>query len=385
MGCECQCQKPKQENPLDEILSEKDLDKNQLTSTREPNEIINGNIFKNNKPKEIPTQSRFSIENLNDIETNSKTPINFINGLNKNEINNNYVNNVKDSDFVLTSVKYNEKNNNEIKVEEEFKGNDNDENNNNMLNLINYEKKSEKNDEKKSEKNEEKKSEKNEEKKNEKNEEKKSEKKSIKSDEKKSEKKSLKSIIKTPQKNKEIKNDEEDIIPEDDFSRYIYEQINRIRTNPQSYINIIEKSKENIIKDEKNRLIYKSKVKVALSKGESAFEELILILQETQPMNPLKFIPKMNIPLPSTTEEIKDKNYIKIKVQELRSQNINIKSYWKDIIKDPETSFILMVVDDTGHNYGKKRKDILNPQIKYIGISSTFIEKSFVCYMTFSD
>ena len=361
MGCECQCQKPKQENPLDEILSEKDLDKNQLTSTREPNEIINGNIFKNNKPKEIPTQSRFSIENLNDIETNSKTPINFINGLNKNEINNNYVNNVKDSDIVLTSVNYNEKNNNKIKVEEEFKGNDNDKNNNNMLNKINEEKKSEKNEEKKSEK------------------------KSIKSDEKKSEKKSLKSIIKTPQKNKEIKNDEEDIIPEDDFSRYIYEQINRIRTNPQSYINIIEKSKENIIKDEKNRLIYKSKVKVALSKGKSAFEELIVILQETQPMNPLKFNPKMNIPLPSTTEEIKDKNYIKIKVQELRSQNINIKSYWKDIIKDPETSFILMVVDDTGHNYGKKRKDILNPQIKYIGISSTFIEKSFVCYMTFSD
>ena len=249
----------------------------------------------------------------------------------------------------------------------------------------NEEKKNEKNDEKKSEKNEEKKSEKNEEKKNEKNEEKKSEKKSIKSDEKKSEKKSLKSIIKTPQKNKEIKNDEEDIIPEDDFSRYIYEQINRIRTNPQSYINIIEKSKENIIKDEKNRLIYKSKVKVALSKGQSAFEELILILQETQPMNPLKFNPKMNIPLPSTTEEIKDKNYIKIKVQELRSQNINIKSYWKDIIKDPETSFILMVVDDTGQKQGMKRKDILNPKIKYIGICSTMIDKNFVCYMTFSD
>ena len=377
MGCECQCQKPKQENPLDEILSEKDLDKNQLTSTREPNEIINGNIFKNNKPKEIPTQSRFSIENLNDIETNSKNPINFINGLNKNEINNNYVNNVKDSDIVLTSVNYNEKNNNKIKVEEEFKGNDNDKNNNNMLNKINEEKKREKNEEKKSEKKDEKKSEK--------NEEKKSEKKSIKSDEKKSEKKSLKSIIKTPEKNKEIKNDAENIIPEDDFSRYIYEQINRIRTDPQSYINIIEKSKENIIEDEKNRLIYKSKVKVALSKGKSAFEELIVILQETQPMNPLKFNPKMNVPLPSTIEEIKDKNYIKIKVKELRSQNIYIKSYWKDIIKDPETSFILMVVDDTGHNYGKKRKDILNPQIKYIGISSTFIEKSFVCYMTFSD
>ncbi len=382
MGCECQCRKPKQENPLDEILSEKDLDKNQLTSTREPNEIINGNIFKNNKPKEIPTQSRFSIENINDIETNSKNPINFINGLNKNEINNNYVNNVKDSDIVLT---YTEKNNNEIKVEEEFKGNGNDKNNNNMLNLINEEKKSEKNEEKKSEKNEEKKSEKNEEKKSEKNEEKKSEKKSIKSDEKKSEKKSLKSIIKTPEKKKEIKNDAEDIIPEDEFSRYIYEQINKIRTNPQSYINIIEKSKENIIEDEKNRLIYKSKVKVALSKGKPAFEELILLLKKTQPTNPLKFNPKMNIPLPSTIEEIKDKNYLKIKVKELRSQNINIKSYWKDIIKDPETSFILMVVDDTGHNYGKKRKDILNPQTKYIGISSTFIEKSFVCYMTFSD
>ena len=54
MGCQCQCRKPKQENPLDEILSEKDLDKNQLTNRIEPNEKINGNVFKNNKPQEIP-------------------------------------------------------------------------------------------------------------------------------------------------------------------------------------------------------------------------------------------------------------------------------------------------------------------------------------------
>ena len=44
-----------------------------------------------------------------------------------------------------------------------------------------------------------------------------------------------------------------------------------------------------------------------------------------------------------------------------------------------------MIVDDTGSKSGLKRKDILNPDFKYIGISSVQIDKSFVCYMTFSD
>ena len=197
----------------------------------------------------------------------------------------------------------------------------------------------------------------------------------------------MESIKNLTEKSKEIKNDSipNDLIPEDDFSKYIFEQINLIRTNPQSFIPIIEESKEKIVKDKNNRLIYKSKVKVALSRGEEAFEESISILKKTKPMNKLVFNPYIVIPLPSKIEDIKDRTYLKSKVREIISKKVKITNYWKDIIKDPETSFILMVVDDTGQKQGMKRKDILNPKLKYIGICSTMIDKNFVCYMTFSD
>jgi hypothetical protein len=44
-----------------------------------------------------------------------------------------------------------------------------------------------------------------------------------------------------------------------------------------------------------------------------------------------------------------------------------------------------MIVDDTMNKSGNKRRDLLNPEMKYIGISSIKIEKTFVCYITLSD
>ena len=66
------------------------------------------------------------------------------------------------------------------------------------------------------------------------------------------------------------------------------------------------------------------------------------------------------------------------------NSGINIKSFWRDVINDPEISFLLMIVDDNGPKSGMRRKDILNPEMKYIGISSVEINKSFVCYITLS-
>ena len=79
---------------------------------------------------------------------------------------------------------------------------------------------------------------------------------------------------------------------------------------------------------------------------------------------------KLSINKNNVTEKLKD---------------INIKSYWRDIVKDPETSFILMIVDPSGKNDGNKRKSILDPNLKYIGICSVKIGKSFCCYLTFSN
>ena len=175
-----------------------------------------------------------------------------------------------------------------------------------------------------------------------------------------------------------------DLTPNDEFSKYIFENINNIRTDPKSYISKIRESENNITKDKKDRLIYKSKVKVALTKGLESFEEAIELLNETEPMNKLIFDPNLTIPLPETEDEIKDKNYLKEKVQELIKKR-SVKSYWRDIVKEKETSFLLSIVDDTGEKSGMKRKNILNPIIKYIGINSILIGKTFACYILLSD
>ena len=179
---------------------------------------------------------------------------------------------------------------------------------------------------------------------------------------------------------------EENEIPNDEFSRYIYENINIVRTNPKSFIPTIKKGISNITHDKHNRLIYKSNVKVALTKGEPAFEEAIKYLNDISPMNKLIYKSKMTIPVPDREEDIIDKNYFQEKVNEIiQNNNVSIRTYWRDIIKDAETSFILMIVDDTGNKSGLKRKDILDPNMKFIGISSVMIGKRFVCFMTLGD
>ena len=136
---------------------------------------------------------------------------------------------------------------------------------------------------------------------------------------------------------------------------------------------------------EKNgKNFYKSKVKVVLNDGISVFDETIELLKTTQPMNELQFSSKICVPLPENEEDIKNPQYLKSKVEEIK-KNFSIKTYWRDIINDCETSFILMIVDDNGNKKRLKRKEILNPEMKYIGIDSVTIGKSFVCYLTLSD
>ena len=195
----------------------------------------------------------------------------------------------------------------------------------------------------------------------------------------------LKNLNINPKLNNENDNIEnKNLIPVDSFSQYIFSEINKIRKDPKQYIKIIENSKSKIT-ELKNRIIYKSKVKVALTKGISAFDEAIDCLKETNSMNELIFNPQMSIELPENENDINDKNYFKKKVKEISNKRIYISIYWREIINDEETCFILMIVDDTGDKSGLKRKNILNPNMKYIGICSVKINKKFACYITLSD
>ena len=172
------------------------------------------------------------------------------------------------------------------------------------------------------------------------------------------------------------------ISPSDNYSCYFLSQINKIRTEPQSFIGVIEDSKANIIKDHLGRIIYNGKIKVCLNTGEAAFDEAIQFLKELEPMEPLIYNPQITINAPLNEDDILDKDDLNKKIRAMMNLGFNFRSYWRDVIKDPEISFLLMIIDDNGIKSGMKRKDILCPYVKYIGISSSEVNQNFVCYVT---
>ena len=174
-----------------------------------------------------------------------------------------------------------------------------------------------------------------------------------------------------------------------DYPEKITELINSIREDPVGYADIVESAIENIIVEEDKedpslqRLIYKKKIKVALTKGEPAFREAIDYLRTLSPLPPLQFVKEKCIPLPETEEELRDPTFLRSQVKNVREKT-KIDVFFKDLIKIPEVSGLLMIVDDTNKNAGKKRKALLNKDLKYIGVSSKFIGKTFVAYFSFS-
>ena len=62
--------------------------------------------------------------------------------------------------------------------------------------------------------------------------------------------------------------------------------------------------------------------------------------------------------------------------------NVNDKVNINSLIEIYRGRNIENIVDDSTKSPGKKRQAVLNPNYKYIGISSKFIGKTFVAYFT---
>ena len=173
------------------------------------------------------------------------------------------------------------------------------------------------------------------------------------------------------------------------YPERIIDIINTIRQDPVSYADVVIDSMKNIVEDNnkddstKNKIIYKKKVKVALTRGKPAFLEAAEHLRNTEPLPPLEFVPEICIPLPEDEFDMKDNNFLKKKVIELKKEGINIDIFYKDLVKIPEVSALLMIVDDSGKNAGKKRMTLLDKNIKYIGVNSKFVGKTFIAYLSF--
>ena len=102
-------------------------------------------------------------------------------------------------------------------------------------------------------------------------------------------------------------------------------------------------------------------------------------------MEQLIYNKNISIEIPEKEEIINNEDYLNDKVNELNKNGNYIISFWKEIIKDPEVAFLMMVVDDNYIKSGQKRNDLINPEIKYIGISSQEINNNLVCYITLSN
>ena len=138
-----------------------------------------------------------------------------------------------------------------------------------------------------------------------------------------------------------------------------------------------------VIKEDSGKLIYSGKLKVALNRGEPLFREVIEILKNTPHLEPLTFNDSIKIECPLVEEEIKDPKVFQNKIIEKKKQ-VELHAYFKDAIKDPYISTLLMIVDDSGKNAGKKRESLLNPEFKNIAISAIMVHKAFCAYFTFS-
>ncbi len=209
-------------------------------------------------------------------------------------------------------------------------------------------------------------------------------------------KKTIETNIEEINKISEINTDEQDEIDNLNYPETLLKIINIIRTQPQLYAEKVDyavryiKIENQIINDkitgQKQTIekpIFKKKVKVALNKGESVFYETSKRLREMISIPPLEMNNNLLINLPNTKKEIYDNKYL-IKQAEKIKQKSSLEFFYKDLIKEPNISALLMVVDDTEKNDFKKRDIILNPDLKYVGINCRYIGKTFVAYLGFS-
>ena len=153
------------------------------------------------------------------------------------------------------------------------------------------------------------------------------------------------------------------------YIKKVFYLINQIRKNPKQFADFVISSQQ-YIKEIDEKKIFDYKIKVALNQGKKMFLECAEYLRNLQPMEELVFNDDIVLECPTEPSSIRDINYFKQKVVEMK-ENQKIEAYFKDSICEPEISVLLIIVDDAIKNPKKKREAVLNPKFKYIGISST--------------
>ncbi len=167
----------------------------------------------------------------------------------------------------------------------------------------------------------------------------------------------------------------------------LFEYINKIRTNPMSMIDKIEKSKSRIFEKD-NKILFDcgNNVYSLLNKGITVFDDCIKFMLTQKILQPIELNNDLKIEFDLQNNSKKDftslhyiTNILKKKLEFIKNQYFIIGFHYDVCIDNPEISSILQIVDDTGNHFSR-RKNILNSKAKYVGISFVYINKHIVCY-----
>ena len=159
-------------------------------------------------------------------------------------------------------------------------------------------------------------------------------------------------------------------LPISEYVKKVFCLINKVRLNPSEFVTAIEQA-EKYIKEINGRKIFDdNKIKVSLNEGKKMFQDCADYLRNLQPMEELNFCDEIVLECPKEEKNIRDINHFKEKLLE-KKEKFGIEAYFKDSIRVPEISVLLMLVDDSTRNPKKKRETLLNPKYKFIGISSS--------------
>ena len=165
------------------------------------------------------------------------------------------------------------------------------------------------------------------------------------------------------------------------YSNEIFDLINEIRKDPSKFADTIEDRMENIEEvlqgDKINYIFKRGKIKVRFQNGEPAFRNAAKLLRDINPLPQFKFKKELCVPIPSSENELFNRSYLKNQITNMR-QTRKVDAFFKESVKSPTVSVLLMVVDD------KKREILLSDEFENIGISSGFVSGNFVAYYAFS-
>jgi len=130
--------------------------------------------------------------------------------------------------------------------------------------------------------------------------------------------------------------------------------------------------------------------KISLNRGEPAFREFAQKLKETQPLKPLEARDDLKVLISEDVTKWTDKTTLaesvnKQKTVARQSHGYTNFNFHFDVgSPQADTSFVLQLVDDTPFK-GARSKNILNPDFKYIGISTLKVKNKNCGYFLFAN